>query len=77
MERMGVFIMKRKYGIEKEGQIDFFDNFRINYKENPVLIDNTDGVWKGNLFEFKTDIKDLNKVLSQAIKYLSRLSISL
>lgn len=62
----------KKYVNEREGQIDFFDNFRINYVDNEVLIDNTDGIYNGNIFEFKTDISDLNKVLFQAIKYLSR-----
>lgn len=67
--------MKKQYSIEKEGQIDFFKNFRIDYENNEVLIDNTDGVYNGNLFEFKTDITDLNKVLFQAIKYLSYMRI--
>ena len=44
--------MKKKYELEREGQIDFFNNFRIDYLNNEVLIDNTDGVWNGNLFEF-------------------------
>ena len=67
--------MKKKYDIERLGQIDFFDNFGVDYSNQPVLIDNTDGVWNGNLFEFKTDIDDLNKVLFQAIKYLSKLRV--
>ena len=54
--------MKKKYEIEREGQIDFFNNFRIDYLNNEVLIDNTDGVWNGNLFEFKLNIDNLNKV---------------
>lgn len=62
----------KKYINEREGQIDFFENFQIDYKNNDVLIDNTDGIYNGNIFEFKTDINDLNKVLFQAIKYLSR-----
>lgn len=67
--------MKKIYEIEREGQIDFFKNFRIDYKNNEVLIDNTDGVWNGCLFEFKLYIKDINKVLFQAIKYLSRMRV--
>ncbi len=62
----------KKYINEREGQIDFFNNFQINYIDNDVLIDNTDGIYNGNIFEFKTDIPDLNKVLFQAVKYLSR-----
>ncbi|MFU7515788.1 hypothetical protein [Clostridium sp. HCS.1] len=61
----------REYRIEKEGQIDFFKTFRIDYKNNDVLIENTDGVWKGNLLEFKLNINDVSKTLLQAIKYLS------
>ena len=73
---MGGFIFINKiYEIEREGQIDFFKDFRIDYKNNEVLIDNTDGVWNGNLFEFKLYIKDINKVLFQAIKYLSRMRV--
>lgn len=67
--------MNKIYEIEREGQIDFFKDFRIDYKNNEVLIDNTDGVWNGNLFEFKLYIKDINKVLFQAIKYLSRMRV--
>ena len=65
----------KKYLTEREGQIDFFDNYRIDYKSNPVLIDNTDGVFNGCLFEFKLEISDLNKTLFQAIKYLSHMRI--
>ena len=67
--------MKKHYDIERLGQIDFFDNFRIDYQNQPVLVDDTDGVYNGNLFEFKTDITDLNKTLFQAIKYLSRMRV--
>lgn len=67
--------MVRNYEIEREGQIDFFNNFHINYLENDVLIENTDGIWNGNIFEFKLNITDLNKTLFQVIKYLSRLRI--
>ncbi len=60
---------------EREGQIEFFKIFRIDYENNPVLTDNTDGVWKGVIFEFKLIIDDLNKTLKQAIKYLSKLRV--
>lgn len=46
--------MKKNYVDEREGQIDFFENFRIDYKNNEVLIDDTDGVWNGNILEFKS-----------------------
>ncbi|HII4458055.1 TPA: hypothetical protein ACY4RA_001270, partial [Clostridium perfringens] len=64
------------YNTEREGQLDFFKRFMINYEESNVLIKNTDGVYNGNLFEFKLIISDINKVLFQAIKYLSKLRIS-
>lgn len=63
------------YFTEKEGQIDFFDKFAIDWKNNPVLVDNTDGVWKGNILEFKLNISNINKVLFQTIKYLSKMRI--
>ena len=65
----------KKYATEREGQLEFFDNFKIDYKNNDVLIDNTDGVWNGNLLEFKLNISDLNKVLFQSIKYLSNMRV--
>lgn len=40
------------------------------------MIENTYGVYNGNLFEFKLNITNINVVLFQAIKYLSRLRIS-
>lgn len=67
--------MKRHYDNEREGQMDFFDNFRIDYKNNPILIDNTDGIVNGNILEFKLTINNLNKVLFQTIKYLSHMRI--
>ena len=67
----------KTYENEREGQIDFFNTFRIDYKgeNNNVLIENTDGIWKGNLLEFKLTINDVGRTLFQAIKYLSRLRI--
>lgn len=62
-------------GGEKEGQKSFFDDFNIDYENNPILIENTDGVYNSTLFEFKIIIDNLNKVLMQAIKYLSKLRI--
>ena len=63
----------KSYVNEKEGQLDFFKTFRIDSEE--VLIENTDGVCKGNLLEFKLNIINVNKVLFQAIKYLSKLRV--
>lgn len=67
--------MIKKYLIERDGQIDFFNSFRIDYINNPVLVDNTDGIWNGNILEFKLYISDINSVLFQVIKYLSRMRI--
>lgn len=67
--------MPKNYEIEREGQIAFFHNFRIDYENNSVLIDNTDGVWKGNILEFKLNVSNLNKVVFQTIKYLSKMRI--
>lgn len=67
---------KKVYINEREGQIDFFDNYRIPYgDDNSILVDNTDGVYHGNILEFKLNINNTGKVLFQAIKYLSRMRI--
>ena len=56
---------------ERDGQIDFFEAFGVPWQTDEVLVDRTDGVFNGNIFEFKKKIDDLNEVLFQAIKYLS------
>ena len=58
---------------EKDGQIRFFQDLRIS--ADVSLTNNTDGVYKGTLFEFKLTISDINKVLFQSIKYLSHMRI--
>lgn len=64
------------YLLEREGQIEFFKTFGVRYDEDDsVLVDNTDGIYNGNIFEFKLNISNLNKVLFQAIKYLSKMRI--
>lgn len=69
-------IQKKHYDIERQGQIDFFDNYRIDYQgDKSILVDNTDGVYHGNIMEFKLNISNTGKVLFQAIKYLSRMRI--
>ena len=40
----------KTYEIEKEGQIDFFKQYAISLKADDVLISNTDGVYKANIF---------------------------
>ena len=65
--------MAKKFQTEREGQIKFFEDLRIDSEVE--LSNNTDGVYKGTLFEFKLNISDINKVLFQSIKYLSHLRI--
>lgn len=64
----------KSYNTEREGQLAFFKNLGINAEQ--ALVENTDGVWNGNLLEFKLSISDTNKVLFQCVKYLSKLRIS-
>jgi hypothetical protein len=64
------------YDTERDGQIEFFKQFGIPYDTDAsVLTDNTDGVWHGNLLEFKLSIKDPNRVLFQVVKYLSHMRV--
>ncbi len=68
--------MSKNYTLEREGQIEFFDNYGIPYNDDAsVLVDNTDGVYNGNILEFKLNISNPNKVLFQAIKYLSKMRV--
>ena len=64
---------KQIFQTEKEGQIKFFEDLKIN--ADVELIDNTDGIYRGTLFEFKLNISNINVTLLQAIKYLSRMRI--
>lgn len=68
--------MPNIFTTEREGQLHFFKNFGIKLDENDVLIANTDGVYNGNIFEFKLSINNTQQVLFQAVKYLSRLRIT-
>lgn len=66
--------IKKQYTVERVGQMDFFDNYHIPYNnDDSVLVDNTDGVYRGNILEFKLNINNTGKVLFQAIKYLSKM----
>lgn len=75
----------KNYTSELEGRIDFYKN--LGYQGNPNeencnvdYSNNTDGVISGVLFEHKPIINSnsapLNKVLGQAIKYLSKKRIN-
>lgn len=61
--------MSKSFHSEREGQAKFFEDLKIS--TDIELTHNTDGVYKGTLFEFKLTIPDINRVLFQAIKYLS------
>lgn len=66
----------KKYITEREGQIAFFEDYHIPWQDDDeILVANTDGIWKGNLFEFKLSINNVNSVAFQAVKYLSKLRI--
>lgn len=55
---------------EREGQIKFFDNYRIPYNnDNSILVDNTDGVYHGNILEFKLNINRLNRYIGDMLIY--------
>ncbi len=62
--------MSKSFKSEREGQIWFFDKFGITDTE---LSNNTDGIYNGNIFEFKLNINNINVVLFQALKYLNHM----
>lgn len=68
-----------QFEFELAGQSEFYNKIlkRVDNTLTPEDIqkDNTDGVVNGNIIEFKLNINDLNSVLFQAIKYLSRMRI--
>ncbi len=71
--------MIKKYNVEVEGQIEFYEQY-LKVINNELTFDdifrnNTDGILNGNLLEFKLNITDLNACLFQAIKYLSAMRI--
>lgn len=69
-------MLKKHYEVERTGQMDFFDNYGIDYQgDNSILVDDTDGIYRGNILEFKLNISDLNKVLFQVVKYLSHMRV--
>ena len=68
--------MRKIYNTEREGQIEFFENYGIPWMDSgEVLADNTDGVWNGILLEFKLSVNDINRTLFQAVKYLSKMRV--
>ena len=69
----------KKYETEKEGQLEFLNDYLKlvdkNLKKEDILSDYTDGIINGNILEFKLNIKYTSTVLMQVIKYLSALRI--
>lgn len=64
------------YSTEREGQMEFFDSYGVPYNDDAsILVDNTDGVFNGCIFEFKLNISNLNRTLFQAVKYLSKMRV--
>ncbi len=61
------------YQTEKEGQIDFYDDLRRFDWTIPTIENNTDWIIRWTIIEFKLSISNINSVLFQSIKYLSRL----
>jgi len=61
------------YNSELEWQIDFYNSIRRNDWSIPIIEDNTDWIIRWTLLEFKTTISNINIVLFQTIKYLSRM----
>lgn len=62
-----------QFQTELEWQIKFYDNLRVFDGTIPTIEDNTDGIIRWTLLEFKLSIPNINVVLFQAIKYLSRM----
>lgn len=61
----------KQYLDEIVGQREFYQRISVD----PDIHHNTDGVDRGNLYENKLTISDINKVLFQAVKYASRIRI--
>ena len=57
-------LAKKQYTVERVGQKDFFDNYRVLYNDDAsVLVGNIDNVYHGNILEFKLNINNTGKVL--------------
>ncbi|MFH1244619.1 MAG: hypothetical protein V1487_03595 [bacterium] len=63
----------KNYFTERDGQEDFFSSLKI--ADIVETVDSNDGVYRGNIFEFKPIINEPAKTLYQAIKYLSKIRI--
>jgi len=61
------------YKNEMEWQIDFYNKLRDLDWTIPTIEDNTDWIIRWTIIEFKISILNINSVLFQTIKYLSRM----
>ncbi len=63
--------MSKNYQSEWDGQVDFYSRIGLS----PDFAVNSDGVYKGVLFENKLTINNIGAVLSQLIRYASKLRL--
>jgi len=61
------------FNTELEWQVDFYNNLRVFDGTIPTIEDNTDWIIRWTIIEFKLTISNINIVLFQTIKYLSRM----
>lgn len=67
-------LSRTDFTTEREGQENFFEAFGIKDKVN--LSHSTDGIYNSTIMEFKLNIIDEEKVLSQAVNYLSKIRLA-
>ena len=67
--------MSALFSMERQGQIEFYDLLNKIDGTIPLYDDFTDGIVKGTILEFKLKIDNINSVLLQTIKYLSKKGI--
>lgn len=69
----------KKYDKELQGQVEFLQKYLPRVDSSLDISDvqkyYSDGVIRGNLLEFKTQIENLNVVLSQSVKLLSSMRL--
>lgn len=62
-------MLKKHYEIERQGQMDFFDNYGIDYQgDNSILVDDTDGIYQGNLKQYYLDHIKANMFKYELVK---------
>ena len=76
---MNELTFTKKYDKELQGQVEFLQKY-LPRVDNTLDVSDvqkyySDGVVRGNLLEFKTQIENLNAVLSQTIKLLSSMRL--